>query len=260
MKVLRKGSKGSAVKQWQNFLRGQGYPVTADGDFGAKTKAITFKFQKKVGLHADGVVGNQTYATAMKVGFELVQDVDTGKKGPNWPPKPSFHPLVGTRSRQQAFGAFKYKPARIKGNPEAIRILGGWAQKNIVNVSIPQLVGLKGTYRRKTFSFHKLVSDSVQELFQAWEDAGFEDLLLSWGGSYAPRFIRGSRTSLSNHAFGTAFDINVPWNYLGTQPALLGKKGSVRSLVPIANDLGWYWGGHFTRKDGMHFEATAEVL
>ena len=31
-------------------------------------------------------------------------------------------------------------------------------------------------------------------------------------------------------------------------------KGSVRQLVPIANELGFYWGGHFNRRDGMHFE------
>ena len=68
-----------------------------------------------------------------------------------------------------------------------------------------------------------------------------------------PRFVRGSRTILSNHSFGTAFDINVPWNLLGSVPALVGQKGSVRELVPIANQNGFYWGGHFPRKDGMHF-------
>lgn len=29
----------------------------------------------------------------------------------------------------------------------------------------------------------------------------------------------------------------------------------MRELVPIANDFGFYWGGHFrSRLDGMHFE------
>ena len=40
------------------------------------------------------------------------------------------------------------------------------------------------------------------------------------------------------------------------QPALLGEKGCVRELVPIAHDHGFYWGGHFTRQDGMHFEVA----
>ena len=62
---------------------------------------------------------------------------------------------------------------------------------------------------------------------------------------------------LSNHAFGTAFDINVPFNPLGARPALIGKQGSVRELVPIANEHGFFWGGHFgKRPDGMHFEVA----
>lgn len=35
---------------------------------------------------------------------------------------------------------------------------------------------------------------------------------------------------------------------------LRGDKGSVRKLVPIANERGFYWGGRFSRRDGMHFE------
>jgi len=26
--------------------------------------------------------------------------------------------------------------------------------------------------------------------------------------------------------------------------------------VPIAHDHGFYWGGHFSRSDGMHFEVA----
>lgn len=64
----------------------------------------------------------------------------------------------------------------------------------------------------------------------------------------------------SNHAWGTAFDINVPWNGLGATPALVGARGSVRKLVPLANEHGFYWGGHFNgRPDGMHFE-IAQIL
>jgi hypothetical protein len=78
--------------------------------------------------------------------------------------------------------------------------------------------------------------------------------VLTWDGSFVPRFIRGSRTTLSNHAFGTAFDINCGYNRLGTIPALLGNKGYVRELVELANEHGFYWGGHFAspRSDGMH--------
>jgi hypothetical protein len=70
-----------------------------------------------------------------------------------------------------------------------------------------------------------------------------------------PIFIRGNTTTLSNHAFGTAFDINADQNSLGARPALVGQRGSTRELVPLANKWGFYWGGHFgSRPDGMHFE------
>ncbi len=97
-------------------------------------------------------------------------------------------------------------------------------------------------------------------MFEQWERAGLKSHILTWGGSWVPRFVRGSRTQLSNHAWGTAFDVNVRWNMLGTQPALRGQKGSVRELVQIANDNGYYWGGHFHKRiDGMHFEVRLIV-
>ena len=59
------------------------------------------------------------------------------------------------------------------------------------------------------------------------------------------------------YAFGSAFDINTKWNKLGRVPALAGEEGSVRELVSIANEHGFFWGGHFNgRPDGMHFEVA----
>ena len=81
-----------------------------------------------------------------------------------------------------------------------------------------------------------------------------KELILTYAGSFVPRFIRGSLSNLSQHAFGSAFDINARWNAFGATPAALGSKGTVRPLVAIANQLGFYWGGHFARRDGMHFE------
>jgi hypothetical protein len=65
---------------------------------------------------------------------------------------------------------------------------------------------------------------------------------------------------LSNHAYGSAFDINYAWNRLGQVPALVGEKGAVRELVTLAHKHGFYWGGHFNeRLDGMHFEVAKIV-
>ena len=61
MEAIKKGSKGDAVKQLQNVLISLGYSIVADGDFGPKTETIVKDFQKKNGLVADGIVGQQTW-------------------------------------------------------------------------------------------------------------------------------------------------------------------------------------------------------
>ncbi len=253
MNVLRRGASGNQVKAWQYFLRGQGcYNFVVDGEFGPITEKATKNFQKKHKLFVDGIVGNKTMGKAMQLGFDLLYEASFADEySGSWPPPPDFKPLTDA-GKKRVFGDFKYRPASKTG--EGIVILGDWVKENITRVEIPQLKGVRGTQGAKSFFFHVKAAPKVQELFQAWEDAALTSAVLTWAGSWVPRFIRGSRTTLSNHAFGTAFDINVAWNYLGTQPALRGEKGSVRELVPIANDLGWYWGGHFSRRDGMHLE------
>ncbi len=255
MRTLRNGDTGAPVIKWQYFLRGQDvYFGEVDGQFGRRTEQATEDFQEQLSLDIDGVVGNETYAAAMLRGFQGVTDCEDHMLGAEWPPKPGFKPLIGMAARQRVFGKFEFVPTGGKNNPEAIDIMYGWEKENIIRADLPQLEGVRGTRGRTRWSFHKLAAPRVEKLFQAWEKEDLLDLVLTWGGSYAPRFIRGSRKTLSNHAFGTAFDINVQWNYLGTQPALVGKRGSVRKLVQTANDLGFYWGGHFRRSDGMHFE------
>lgn len=256
MNVLRVGATGAEVEQWQNFLLGQGFDVVADGSFGPKTKTATAAFQAKYGLGADGVVGRGTLAKAIELGFGEVQDDDTGEDSPNWPPAPDFGPL-SAQGRADLFGTFRYEPAPTAANPEGIVIRDNWAVTNIMKVEIPQLVGKVGAPGNGQVQFHAKGAAQLKALWAAWEAEGLLPLVLSWAGSYVPRFVRGSRTYLSNHAWGTAFDINAGWNGLGAEPALVGKMGSVRKLVPIANDHGFFWGGHYSgRRDGMHFEVA----
>lgn len=252
-----KGSRGEAVKAWQLFLVGRGFAIAADGVFGPLTEASTLKFQVQVGAPQTGEVDAATLAAARNLGFGAPvggPPHPSEPRGVEWPPRPSFAPLTGYQERAAIFGGFRYEPAPSPSNPEGIRILDGWAGANIVQVHIPQLAGILGAPSSCRASFHRLAGDRVAALFERWQRAGLLPLVKSWAGSWAPRFVRGSRTSLSNHAFGTAFDINAAWNGLGAVPALAGRQGSVRELVPIAHELGFYWGGHFSRQDGMHFE------
>lgn len=164
-------------------------------------------------------------------------------------PKPLTH-----AERKAMFGSFSFTPAPIAGNPERIIIDPEWTRARIVTVAVPQLDGRK-------VQMHKLAADDLLALFAAWEAAGLKHRVLTFNGGWVARYKRGkaggSDKDLSNHSWGTAFDINAKWNGLGKTPAPLGTQGSVWELVAIAESMGWAWGGRWKTPDGMHFERAA---
>ena len=257
MKLIKIGSTGNDVKKWQFFLTGLGlYKGTASGVFDEALDFSTKEFQKAHNLNPDGKVGNFTIGAAMLLGFGVVTDDEQNITNDSFPPKPNFEPIVSNADKQKIFGELKFKSAPLPDNPENIIITNNWDKENIIKIKIPQLIQIKGT---DTVYFHKKAEKQLINLWAEWDKNKLLHHVLTWEGSYNPRFIRGSKTVLSNHAFGTAFDINYNWNKLGAVPALVGQKGCVRELVEIANANGFYWGGHFTRRDGMHFE-VAKIL
>lgn len=60
--TLRRGGRGEAVRELQLTLTALGFPLQADGVFGAATEAMVKAFQKENGLAADGIVGAGTRA------------------------------------------------------------------------------------------------------------------------------------------------------------------------------------------------------
>jgi hypothetical protein len=269
LESIRLGAKGPAVEAWQYFLLGLGlFKGEVDGTFTLETEGATHRFQEQYNkklvregskarpLLVDGWAGTDTYGAAFSMGFDPLHyslEESLQKGSPAWPAFPvGLRPLSAVE-KQEKFGVIKFVPAATPANPEAIRIVNSW-DGNIELVSLPQLKGVAGAEGSNRFPFHRLVAKQVQGLFQVWEEMKLLPHILSYGGSWAPRFVRGSRTVLSSHAWGTAFDINVTWNGYGRRPALVGEKGSVRELVETAVGLGFYWGGWFPRKDGMHFE------
>jgi len=150
------------------------------------------------------------------------------------------------------FGQFDYKYNPTCNNPDRITINPKWVECNIVNVELPQLKLISHKTRIK---IHKKCKDQFLYLLNEWEKKGLINRILTWNGSFSPRFVRGNRKILSNHAFGAAFDINAKWNKYGVEPSYYGELGCVRELVGIANSCGFLWGGDFkTQPDGMHFE------
>ena len=70
-----------------------------------------------------------------------------------------------------------------------------------------------------------------------------------YAGCYYPRFIANT-TTLSNHSFGLALDLNVPGNGRGT----VGEMN--RAVVAIFEKWGFAWGGNWRYTDPMHFELS----
>jgi hypothetical protein len=73
-----------------------------------------------------------------------------------------------------------------------------------------------------------------------------------YAGCYYPRFIAGT-TTLSNHSFGLAMDLNTPGNQRGT----VGEMD--RGVVAIFKKWGFAWGGDWNYTDPMHFEMASVV-
>lgn len=78
-----------------------------------------------------------------------------------------------------------------------------------------------------------------------------EGALDDWGYAYRP--VRGQTTGLSNHASGTALDLNATKHPLGKSDTFsISQKLILQSLV---KKYGLRWGGNYNgRKDEMHVE------
>lgn len=74
-----------------------------------------------------------------------------------------------------------------------------------------------------------------------------------WG--YAPRPVRGG-TSPSNHASGTAMDLNATRHPMGVPVARTFTPAQLRAIRQRVKLYGGRidWGGEWSRPDGMHFE------
>jgi D-alanyl-D-alanine carboxypeptidase-like protein/putative peptidoglycan binding protein len=269
------------VQRWQYFLLRIGINQVGliDGDFGLNTEKATKFFQVQSGLSPNGKVNDQTLEKARELGYTILpDDYYTSRAGTSFPDEPDNLESPSNESRNETFTCFKFiqRPLAQRPDAEAIVIKGScdgalsdWTAAKIIQIPVPQLKfarGFNGTVR-----CHRLAAPMIAKLFEAWESADLLHLIMSYEGCFVPRYKRrqappgtgghGEKKSadvsaLSNHSFGSAFDINFPDNKLGDVPALCGRRGSTRELVEAANRLGFFWGGHFSTPDGMHFEIS----
>lgn len=85
-------------------------------------------------------------------------------------------------------------------------------------------------------------------------NAEVEHINRSWSWGYAYRPIIGSST-LSNHASGTAVDLNAPAHPLGPSGTFSAKQTAAIQQILVDLDHTIRWGGNYriARKDEMHF-------
>jgi hypothetical protein len=171
--------------------------------------------------------------------------------------KTTNHPVVGK---------VEWEAERLQSG-QPIKLLNGF-QSKVTKVLVPQLVGIKdirtdalqkaGAKFDGKLQFFGPAQAQLLAAFAEIESAGLKDRLISIAGSFNARLIKrpkgGPTQTPSNHSFGTAFDINSDFNPQGKTPLAVGKRGSVRELVPIFEKHGFKWGGGFATPDGMHFE------
>lgn len=235
--TIKKGSYGHNVNKLQVMLSTLGfYDGAVDGMFGKMTEAAVKGYQKHVGLVADGVVGPKTNSALFGI------------------TEPPFSPLSGYE-RERIFGKFSYVPSPAPDNSGApINILGDWESENIRLVKVPQLVGVQGFPVSGMVRMHKKMEQAFLGFMKDAAADGTLRLVKSWDGLFYPRYVRGSRSSLSNHSWGTAFDVNAGTNPIGHS------NDELADLAQTGYKWGFFWGNAFAnRPDPMHFEWTGKI-
>lgn len=121
----------------------------------------------------------------------------------------------------------------------------GWVSSHIETRTMP-IIG--------EMTCNKAIFPQLEAALEEIQGAGLADKIdpSQYAGCYYPRFIANT-TTLSNHAFGTAFDINTAGNQRGTV-------GEIdRGVVAIFERWGFTWGGRWSWTDPMHFEMSRVV-
>ena len=81
---------------------------------------------------------------------------------------------------------------------------------------------------------------------------------LGTAGALCARFVRGSSSSVSSHAWGAAIDLTLE----GALDRFANGETQF-GLVILAeffNDEGWFWGAGYGREDSMHFEVGEDLV
>lgn len=155
------------------------------------------------------------------------------------PDLPHRAELIGDHApTAAAFEPFTF----VQGRGGTIKIDPAWVDRNIVTAELPIVGKVK---------CHRLIIPQLRAALEEVIARGYDVLLDpdDYGGCWVPRHIgRNANNSLSTHAWGTSFDVNVHSNLYGDQPQI-----DLR-IVEVFERHGFNWGGRWRTPDGMHFE------
>ena len=148
---------------------------------------------------------------------------------------------VVTGTVADAVGVFRYTVlggGRIAPDP-------AWVREHITTETLPILGSV---------TCNKLIFPQLRAALEDIREQGLSDKIHpdQFAGCYYPRFIAGTST-LSNHAFGLALDINAVENQRGTVGLI------DRGVVQVFQKWGFTWGGDWRYTDPMHFEMNTLV-
>lgn len=131
-----------------------------------------------------------------------------------------------------------------------------WERSNLVTVKCPWVLRYDGK-PVSGIRIHRKCADSLARVLDdIWQRCGRSQAeidrigMSTYGGSYNFRNKRGA-SSLSMHAYGCAVDFDPARNALGNH-----KPAMDRRVIEAFEREGWEWGGHWSRPDGMHFQAA----
>jgi hypothetical protein len=132
-----------------------------------------------------------------------------------------------------------------------VRSQNGWSANDRSMVASYQIPGGKVALRKGD------VSVILIWCAQRWHET-VEPLVWPGNWGYAERPVRGSATTLSNHASGTAIDLNAPKHPLGVRGTFsAGQVRAVRAILGFCEGVVRWGEDYRSRADGMHLEINA---
>lgn len=179
----------------------------------------------------------------------------------------------GYASHKSGFGDPIIKSSYSEGSYTRCSVYKNWAEENLIT-----FVSNSSIFTKNYFSLHwKVAVAFVKALYELLEKnildkslyvpkrvgRGISFQINQFSCFWSPRSVPRSGNP-SVHSFGVAFDLNAsvrendypyykrendfPW--LGQDPR----------VVRIFDRNGFYWGGSWSKADGMHFEASEQLM